>query len=126
MARELLGGYQVGDLIAGTGDPRAGKGKGRGKAKKTKGTGKPAFPQAKGGEGEKESDAQFFSRRPKKEARNGEDFMARAREWRITRRQLAGMMKRERAENSREQGSQQSGRARPRLGRVWSARRSPR
>jgi hypothetical protein len=99
----------VGDLIAEAERKEVrGKGKGKKRMDRTmeKGTGKPAFPQAKGEEQGKESDAQFFSRRPKKEAIAADDFMATARERRITRRQLAGMMKR--AANIRKEAEDRS------------------
>jgi hypothetical protein len=58
--RELLGDYEVDDLVAGTGEP-SGK-RGRKKGART-GMGRPAFPQVGAGEeGVGESDGEFFRR----------------------------------------------------------------
>jgi hypothetical protein len=80
--RELMGHYQVDDLVAETGGPRSEKKKERRtkeeektKAKK-RGTGKPAFPQATAGDQKKESDAVSFRRRLGKSVQSAEVFLA--------------------------------------------------
>jgi hypothetical protein len=58
--RELMDGYEVDDLTAEAGEPRASGKRGR---KKAAGTGKPVFPQVRGGsQGAGENDGEFFRR----------------------------------------------------------------